>query len=646
MVVTLNRQLLGLEDMAIGTGTVTQTRGGKEVEITEFNVSVLPFTDDLTLGDVIVEMNENLITTTEQAELSTSNANASSLSAEAANLSAIDSANSAQVAEDNKDESTLLLEQMEALYDTFDDRYLGAKATEPTVDNDGEPLKSGALYLNTTLGTMYVYEETQGWISLNFIPTDHNGLLNVGTLTHEQIEDAITNVVTQANVNSQAISNLATAQAELGNTNSLVLTTTEQVLSFTSTVPSTDTSVMVIDDTLNRILFNINANFNFRTDMNFYFGTSQERVITVRGRNVADDTLVYERSITIEENNGDYDTYSSNKLLTVGRNSIPESPLEMYFTIQCSGTGITLYEWSSELASGTNYDFTTISTFSELDDTPSGYAGKADKILVVNDTEDELEFSSVNLSDLTSILNVSSINIPSGTTLERPTLGSSDVALRYNEEEGNLEYWNGTEWGPLGSGGSTFNLKGTDTEANILAMTGMEELDLYVASDTLDGWVYSGTVWINIGPLQGPQGIQGPQGNSIESIVRTSGDGSEGTTDTYTITFTDTTTTTYDVRNGTAGTIKVIEKTLGDGSSGSTDTYTAYADIAKTQSLGTFDVYNGADGIGTTIVSLNDVEVSALEDGQVLSWDDASSKFVNKTIDTGMNPVVAAIIFG
>lgn len=37
-----------------------------------------------------------------------------------------------------------------ASYDSFDDRYLGAKATDPTLDNDGNTLLTGAIYWNTT----------------------------------------------------------------------------------------------------------------------------------------------------------------------------------------------------------------------------------------------------------------------------------------------------------------------------------------------------------------------------------------------------------------------------------------------------------------------------------------------------------------
>lgn len=47
--------------------------------------------------------------------------------------------------------------------DNFDDRYLGQKTADPTLDNDGMALLTGALYFNTTAGKMRVYTGS-GWI--------------------------------------------------------------------------------------------------------------------------------------------------------------------------------------------------------------------------------------------------------------------------------------------------------------------------------------------------------------------------------------------------------------------------------------------------------------------------------------------------
>ena len=49
-------------------------------------------------------------------------------------------------------------------YDSFDDRYLGVKASDPTVDNDGDPLSSGLLYFSSSENIMKVYDGAS-WIA-------------------------------------------------------------------------------------------------------------------------------------------------------------------------------------------------------------------------------------------------------------------------------------------------------------------------------------------------------------------------------------------------------------------------------------------------------------------------------------------------
>ena len=82
--------------------------------------------------------------------------------------------------------------------------------------------------------------------------------------------------------------------------------------------------------------------------------------------------------------------------------------------------------------------------------------------------------------------------------------------------------------------------------------------------------------------IQGEQGIQGATGNGIQSIEKTS---SNALTDTYTILFTDGSSTTFEVENGKG--IVSIEKTS---SEGNVDTYTiTYND----DTTSTFTVTNG-----------------------------------------------------
>jgi len=51
-------------------------------------------------------------------------------------------------------------------YDNFDDRYLGAKSSAPSVDNDGDALIEGALYWNSVDNAMYAWDGS-GWGSIS-----------------------------------------------------------------------------------------------------------------------------------------------------------------------------------------------------------------------------------------------------------------------------------------------------------------------------------------------------------------------------------------------------------------------------------------------------------------------------------------------
>jgi hypothetical protein len=45
-------------------------------------------------------------------------------------------------------------------FDEFDDRYLGSKTSAPTLDNDGDPLLEGAIYWNSTVKGLFIWNGT------------------------------------------------------------------------------------------------------------------------------------------------------------------------------------------------------------------------------------------------------------------------------------------------------------------------------------------------------------------------------------------------------------------------------------------------------------------------------------------------------
>ena len=134
------------------------------------------------------------------------NATAAANSATAAATSASAAATSATAAENAKNAA-------EAALDTFDDDFLGAKSSNPTVDNDGNALADGALYFDTTNNVMKVYDlgNTQ-WKQLT--PT---------TSQQTNIDAAVANATNINNVASQIspTNNIATVAGDSSPINTL-----------------------------------------------------------------------------------------------------------------------------------------------------------------------------------------------------------------------------------------------------------------------------------------------------------------------------------------------------------------------------------------------------------------------------------------
>ena len=86
---------------------------------------------------------------------STSASNAST-SASNASTSASNAATSASNASTSATNAANSAAAAAASFDSFDDIYLGPKASAPTVDNDGNALQTGAIYWNTTTNSLWI----------------------------------------------------------------------------------------------------------------------------------------------------------------------------------------------------------------------------------------------------------------------------------------------------------------------------------------------------------------------------------------------------------------------------------------------------------------------------------------------------------
>jgi len=94
--------------------------------------------------------------TTKATEAATSATTATTKASEAS-TSATNAATSATAAQTAQTAAEAAQTAAETAADNFDDTYLGAKASDPTVDNDGDALNAGDLYFNTTSNVLRVY---------------------------------------------------------------------------------------------------------------------------------------------------------------------------------------------------------------------------------------------------------------------------------------------------------------------------------------------------------------------------------------------------------------------------------------------------------------------------------------------------------
>lgn len=109
---------------------------------------------------------------TSETNASTS-ASAAATSASNASTSETNAATSASAASTSASNASASASSAAASFDSFDDRYLGSKASAPSTDNDGDALLAGAIYWNTTVDSLFIWDGA-AWSAAVF---DTNGAL-------------------------------------------------------------------------------------------------------------------------------------------------------------------------------------------------------------------------------------------------------------------------------------------------------------------------------------------------------------------------------------------------------------------------------------------------------------------------------------
>ena len=254
-------------------------------------------------------------TATTQAGNASSSASAAASSASAASGYNTSAYNNALNAAGYATSASNYANASAASYDAFDDRYLGAKASDPSTDNDGDALTTGALYYNTVSLQLKVYTgstwaaaavDASGFLAVANNLSDLNSAstartnLGLGTAATTASTDyataaqgALADSATQPGDNVSTLTNDAgyltgiTAQSikNLSDVYSSMSPTDGQVLTYDTTngwqaeaVPSTGLSNVVEDTTpqLGGALDTNGNNINFGDNEKATFGDSED----------------------------------------------------------------------------------------------------------------------------------------------------------------------------------------------------------------------------------------------------------------------------------------------------------------------------------------------------------------------------------
>jgi len=150
----------------------------------------------------------------------------------------------------------------EAALDNFDDRYLGSKSSDPTVDNDGDPLIDGALYYNTVDNVTKIYDlGLDTWLGLKLSAADQANVNTVAGIASDvtTVAGIDTDVTTVSGISSD-------------------VTTVSGISTDVTTVADNDADVTIVADDI----ANVNTTATNIADVNTVAGISSD-VTTVSG---------------------------------------------------------------------------------------------------------------------------------------------------------------------------------------------------------------------------------------------------------------------------------------------------------------------------------------------------------------------------
>jgi hypothetical protein len=235
-------------DTTVTTAAYVQRDIVKSTSAAELN-NVYICVANSVVGDLLTDTDHfDLLVDAVSAAASATAAASSATDAETAQTAAETAQTAAELAETNAatSESNAATSASEAAAsaDAFDDVYLGSKSSDPTTDNDGDPLAAGMLYYNTVSTIMRIYSGS-AWENVAVSTAGFTTLTGVETLTNKTLtapKIANGGFVADANGNEQII---FTTTASAVNELTVVNSATSNAPEISSTGGDTDIDLKI-----------------------------------------------------------------------------------------------------------------------------------------------------------------------------------------------------------------------------------------------------------------------------------------------------------------------------------------------------------------------------------------------------------------